>query len=97
MKNFSTPGGRDYLSIRSANPNPARRFVVTVSNGFALGIAGLRDLSTWLTEQADEFEKAEKAAAKAAKAAERKAKAAEKKAQETEEDTEEDEDADAAS
>lgn len=98
MKNFSTPGGRDYLSIRSANPNPARRFVVTVSNGFALGTEGLRDLATWLKAQADAYDEADAQALKAAKAADRKAKAAAKKAEkETETETENKEGADAAS
>lgn len=59
MYNFSSPGGRTYLSFRSSNPNPSQRFVFTISNGFALGLEGIRELGAWLIEQADAIEEAE--------------------------------------
>ena len=68
MHNYSSPGGRTYLSFRSANPNPEQRYVFSVSNGFALGTRGIRDLGKWLIAEASKIEKAEKEAIKAAKA-----------------------------
>ena len=73
MYHFKSEGGRDYLSFRSSNPNPARRFAFTVSNGFALGVDGIRDLSKWLAEQADLIEGIETPAPAPKKAAPRKA------------------------
>ena len=60
MRNFSAPGGRSFLSFRSQNPNPSQRFVFTLSNGFALGFEGIRELGQWLIAQADEIEASEK-------------------------------------
>lgn len=64
MFNFTAPGGRAYLSIRSSNPDPKRRFVVTVSEGFGIGADGLRDLAKQINNFADEVDpKAKKAPA----------------------------------
>jgi hypothetical protein len=73
MFNFTAPGGRAYLTIRSTNPDPARRFNVTVSDGFGIGSAGLRELAKGIDAFAKKLQAQEKAAAKAAAEAEAEA------------------------
>jgi hypothetical protein len=75
MFNFTAPGGRAYLTIRSTNPDPVRRFNVTVSDGFGISASGLRDLSKQIDTFAKKVEAEEKAAAKAAAKAETEAAA----------------------
>lgn len=70
MFNFTAPGGRAYLTIRSTNPDPVRRFNVTVSDGFGIGSAGLRELAKGIDAFAKKMQAQEKAAAKAAAEAE---------------------------
>lgn len=77
MFNFTAPGGRAYLTIRSTNPDPARRFNVTVSDGFGISTSGLRDLSKQIDAFAKKVEAEERAAAKAAAAKAAEAEAAE--------------------
>lgn len=53
MFTHSDASGRSYVSIRSSNPDPAREFVVTVSDGFYTGPDGLRDLAKAIKSFAD--------------------------------------------
>lgn len=54
MFTFSAPGGRASLSIRSAYPDPNRRFSITVSDGFGISADGLRDLAKQINAFAKE-------------------------------------------
>jgi hypothetical protein len=56
MFNFTAPGGRAYLTIRSSNPDPSRRFNLTVSDGFGIGAEGLRELASKIAAFADEVD-----------------------------------------
>lgn len=70
MKTISSPSGGAYLTIRSSNPDPSRRFAVTVSDNYLVGVQGLRDLAASIVEFCDEIEPPAKP-----KASPRKAKA----------------------
>lgn len=61
MFNFTAPGGRAYLTIRSSNPDPSRRFNLTVSDGFGIGADGLRELAKQITAFANEVDPKPKA------------------------------------
>lgn len=60
---FTAPGGRAYMTIRSANIDPNRRFAITVSDGFGVGADGLRDLAKQIKAYADKMEPKAKAKA----------------------------------
>lgn len=66
MYTLSAPGGRASISVRSSNPDPKRRFVVTISDGFCVGTDGLREVAKFLKSTADSVDKGERAAKKAA-------------------------------
>lgn len=66
MYTLSAPGGRASISVRSSNPDPKRRFVVTISDGFCVGTDGLRMVAKFLKSTADGVDKAEREAKKAA-------------------------------
>lgn len=67
MFTHSAPGGRAHLQLRSSNPDPARRFVLTVSDGFAVGADGVRELANAMLKFADEVDPAPKKAKASAK------------------------------
>lgn len=74
MKSFTLPSGRDYLTVRSSNPDPSRRYAVTLSDDFSTGVEGLREMAQWLNDFADEVDPPKKKTSKAApKAAPKKA------------------------
>jgi hypothetical protein len=50
MFHFTAPGGKASLSIRSSNPDPTRRFSVSLSDGFAIGASGLLEMADQLAE-----------------------------------------------
>jgi len=56
MFTFDAPGGRSSLSIRPSNPDPNRRYSVTISDGFCIGADGLRDLAKKLKSFADQVD-----------------------------------------
>lgn len=56
---FAAPGGRDYLQIRSAHPDPSRRFHVSMSDTFLIGADGLREMAEWLVKFANEADPAD--------------------------------------
>lgn len=51
MQNFFTaPGGRSSILIKDSNPDPDRRFHISISDNFMIGADGLRDLALFLTD-----------------------------------------------
>ena len=59
MSTFSSPGGRGYVTVRSAYIPTDQRFSVTASEGFGVGFDGLRALGQFLIDTANEIEQAE--------------------------------------
>lgn len=59
MKTFSSPSGRTYVTVKSARPDPASRFQITISDGFFTSAQGLADLGKWLTALSKEYAKEE--------------------------------------
>lgn len=62
MKTFTSPSGRTYVTVKSARPDPASRFQITVSDGFYTSAQGLADLGKWLIATSKEYSKEEAAA-----------------------------------
>lgn len=60
---FTAPGGRAYMTIRSSNIDPNRRYAITVSDGFGIGADGLRDLAKQIKSYADKMDPPAKAKA----------------------------------
>lgn len=50
MHTISSPAGNAYVSILDSHPDPDRRYVVRISDNYAVGLAGLTELAQALQE-----------------------------------------------
>ena len=51
------------MTVKSARPDPASRFAITISDGFYTSSQGLADLGKWFAQLYKEYAKAEAAEA----------------------------------